>query len=81
MRLWSLYYECTKTFVGNLEETSKCIGCSLHIQQPAAAKLHSKSYASLFVAAALWLYLGIVTSPLICDVYLVKYASINEGLA
>ena len=38
-----------------LGETSKLIGCSHHIQQTAAAKLHSNCYASLLVAAALWL--------------------------
>ena len=49
---------------GPLGEMSRLIGCSLHIQQPAAAKLYSKSYASVLVAAALWL------QPLVrnCDV-------------
>ena len=38
-----------------LGETSKLIGCSLHIQQPAAANLYRKCYTLLFNAAAFWL--------------------------
>ena len=36
-------------------ETSKLVGCSLHIQQPAAANLYRKCYILLLNAAAFWL--------------------------
>ena len=39
----------TATFIG---ETSKLIGCGLHIQQPAAANLYRKCYTLLLNAAA-----------------------------
>ena len=39
----------------DLGETSKLIGCSLHIQQPAAANLYRKCYTLLLNAAAFWL--------------------------
>ena len=38
-----------------LGETSKLIGCSLHIHQPAAANLYRKCYTLLLDAAAFWL--------------------------
>ena len=38
-----------------LGETSKLIGCSLHIQQPATANLYRKCYTLLLNAAAFWL--------------------------
>ena len=37
---------------GELGETSKLIGCSLHIQQPAAANLYRKCYTLPLNAAA-----------------------------
>ena len=43
------------TFRSRLGETSKLIGCSLHIQQPAAAILYRKCYTLLLKAAAFWL--------------------------
>ena len=42
-------------FVWSLGETSKFIGCSLHIQQPAAANLYRECYTLLLNAAAFWL--------------------------
>ena len=49
-----------KTFLfgllhNSLGKTSKLIGCSIHIQQPAAANLYRKCYTSLLKAAAYWL--------------------------
>ena len=38
-----------------LGETSKFIGCSPHIQQPATANLYRKSYTQLLNAAAFWM--------------------------
>ena len=38
-----------------LGETSKFIGCSLHIQQPAAANLYRKCYTLLLDAESFWL--------------------------
>ena len=50
---------CSKSLVRAigkvLGETSKLIGCSLHIQQPAAANLYRKYYTLLLDAAAFWL--------------------------
>ena len=38
-----------------LGETSKLIGCSLHIQQPAAANLYGKCYTLILNTVAFWL--------------------------
>ena len=43
-----------------LGETSKLIGCSLHIQQPAAANLYRKCYTLLLNAAAFWLQPAVI---------------------
>ena len=54
---WNLFFKTvthrqTKLHYLYLEETSTFIGCSLYIQQPAAANLYRKSHKSLLNAAA-----------------------------
>ena len=43
-------YKYLNEYIAVLGEMSKFIGCSPHIQQPAAANLHKKSYTSLLNA-------------------------------
>ena len=48
------FYCQISQFATDIGETSKLIGCSLHIQQPAAANLYRKCYTLLLDAAAFW---------------------------
>ena len=55
--LWNLFFKTvthrqTKLHYLYSEETSKSIGCSLYIQQPAAANLYRKSHKFMLNAAA-----------------------------
>ena len=55
-----------------LGETSKLIGCSLHIQQPAAANLYRKCYTLLLKPAAFWL------QPAVMNVDVSPYSSTQD---
>ena len=55
-----ILYDLRIELIHVLGETSTLIGCSLNIQQPAAANLYTKCYILLLNAAAFWLQPAVI---------------------